>query len=95
MISQIIHVKVQPGKAAELEGLVAQLMRDVRANEPGSFLDVRRVRGKPYTYLYYLSFTDKAAFDRYTRADYHLGMAPKALALLDGDAEWEELDEFV
>ena len=95
MIGQTIRLKIQPGKEAEFEALVAQLMRDVTTNEPGSVYDVRRVRGQPGTYFYFISFPDQAGFDRYMAADYHTQMSPKALAVLDGDPEYEDLDAFV
>jgi len=94
MVSQVIRLKVKEGKAAELEMLVSKLMRDVVANEPGAIYEVRRVRGEPLTYLYFISFPDQAAFDRYVAADYHTEMSPKALALLDGDPMFEDLDAF-
>jgi len=94
MIGQTIRLKVQAGKEAEFEALVAQLMRDVTSNEPGSIYDVRRVRGEPQTYFYFISFPDQAGFDRYMAADYHTQMSPKALAILDGDPSYEDLDAF-
>ena len=95
MIGQTIRLKILMGKEQEFEALVAQLMRDVAANEPGSIYDVRKVRGTPLTYLYFISFPDQAAFDRYMEADYHTQMSPKAVALLDGDPVFEDLDDFV
>lgn len=94
MIGQTIRLKVQAGKEAEFEALVAQLMRDVTSNEPGSVYDVRRVRGEPQTYFYFISFPDQAGFDRYMAADYHTQMSPKALAILDGEPSYEDLDAF-
>ena len=94
MIGQTIRLKVIEGKEAELEALVSQLARDVAANEPGSIYDVRRVRGEPQTYFYFVSFPDQAAYDRYLSADYHRQMSPKELALLDGDPIFEDLDAF-
>tara|TARA_B110000263_G_scaffold212046_1_gene195324 strand:- start:234 stop:521 length:288 start_codon:yes stop_codon:yes gene_type:complete len=94
MIGQTIRLKVKEGKEVELETLVTQLMRDVTANEPGSIYDVRRVRDEPRTYFYFVSFPDQAAYDRYLSADYHRQMSPKALALLDGDPLFEDLDSF-
>ena len=94
MIGQIIRLKVQEGKEAEFEALVAQLMRDVTSNEPGSIYDVRRVRGAPRTYFYYIRFPDAAAYDRYMAAEYHTQMSPKAVALLDGEPLFEDLDTF-
>lgn len=94
MIGQIIRLKIKPGTEEEFESLVSQLMIDTTTNEPGSIYDVRRVRGQPLTYFYFISFPDQAAFDRYMTADYHMQMSPKALALLDGDPVFEDLDSF-
>ncbi len=93
-IGQTIRLQVLEGREAEFEPLVAQLMRDVVANEPGAIYDVRRVVGAPRTYLYFISFPDQAAFDRYMEADYHTQMSPKAVALLDGDPVFEDLQSF-
>ena len=95
MISSSIRLKVLPDKVEEFEGLVAQLVRDIYANEPGAKLyEVRRVKEEPFTYVYFLSFEDQAAFDRYSSADYHTQMSPKAVACLDGDPVFEELESF-
>ena len=92
MVTVTIRLKVQEDKVAEFEGLVSQLIRDVHANEPDAIYEVRRVRGEPLTYLYFLSFPDQAAYDRYSDADYHTSMSPKAVACLDGDPVFEEHD---
>lgn len=94
MICQSIRLKVQAGKEAEFEALVSQLMRDVTTHEPGSIYAVRRVRGAPRTYFYYISFPDQAGYDRYMAADYHTQMSPLALAMLDGEPVFEDLDAF-
>ena len=95
MISSSIRLKVLADKVDEFEGLVAGLVRDIYANEPGAKVyEVRRVKDQPLTYLYFLSFADQAAFDRYSSADYHLQMSPKAVACLDGDPIFEDLESF-
>ena len=48
----------------------------------------------PKTYIYYISFPEQAAFDRYMVADYHAQMSPKVVALLDGEPIFEHLDSF-
>ena len=46
-ISSTIRLKILPDKVGEFEGLVAQLVRDVHANEPGAKVyEVRRVKGQ-------------------------------------------------
>ena len=92
MIGQTIRLKIREGAQVEFEALVARLMKDVTENEPGSIYDVRRVRDEPRTYLYFISFPDQAAYDRYMAADYHTQMSPKAVALLDGEPVFEDLD---
>jgi quinol monooxygenase YgiN len=95
MISSYIRLKIQPDKVQEFEGLVSQLVRDVYANEPGVHtFEVRRVKDEPLTYFYFLSFEDQAAFDRYSSAKYHMDMSPKALACLDGEPVFEDLESF-
>ena len=94
MIGQVIRLKIQENKVEEFEALVGKLMEDVAANEPGSVYDVRRVRGEPLTYLYFISFPDQAAYDRYISAEYHTEMSPKVMAMLDGDPVFEDLDSF-
>lgn len=94
-VSSSIRLKVLPDKVAEFEALVAQLVRDVHANEPGvKVYEVRRVKGQPLTYVYFLSFENQAAFDRYSSADWHRQMSPKAAACLDGNPVFEDLESF-
>ncbi|MEM6999254.1 MAG: antibiotic biosynthesis monooxygenase [Pseudomonadota bacterium] len=92
MIGQTIRLQVQAGKEAEFEALVKQLAEDVTRNEPGSIYDIRRVRGAERTYFYYISFPDQAAYDRYMEAEYHTRMSPQAVAMLDGEPVFEDLD---
>jgi len=95
MISSTIRLKIQADKVEEFEALVAQLVRDVHAHEPGlQTYEVRRVKGQPLTYFYFLSFQDQAAFDRYAAAEWHMKMSPKAVACLDGDPVFEDLESF-
>ena len=94
-VTQSIRLNILPDKVAEFEALVAQLVRDVHANEPGvKVYEVRRVKDQPLTYVYFLSFEDQAAFDRYSAADWHTQMSPKAVACLDGAPVFEDLESF-
>ena len=94
-VTQSIRLNVLPEKVEEFEALVAQLVRDVYANEPGvQVYEVRRVKDQPLTYVYFLSFEDQAAFDRYSAADWHRQMSPKAVACLDGAPVFENLESF-
>ena len=95
MLTTLIRLKVLPEKQEEFEGLVRQLMADVRDNEPEPKLyEVRRCQDDPLSYAYFFCFKDEAAQQRYQDADYHTTMSPKAIACLDGDPVFEELDTF-
>ncbi len=94
-VTSTIRLTILPDKVEEFEGLVAQLVRDVHANEPGvKVYEVRRVKNDPLTYVYFLSFEDQAASDRYSAADWHTQMSPKATACLDGAPIFEDLESF-
>ena len=94
-VTSTIRLKVLPDRVAEFEALVAQLVRDVNTKEPGTKVyEVRRVKNDPLTYVYFMSFKDKAAFDRYSAADWHRQMSPKASACLDGPPVFEDLESF-
>ncbi|MFP6815094.1 MAG: antibiotic biosynthesis monooxygenase [Pseudomonadales bacterium] len=95
MISSIIRLKISADKVAEFEAMVAQLVEDVHAHEPDvQTFEVRRVKDQPLTYFYFLSFENQDAFDRYSSAEYHMNMSPSAVACLDGDPVFEDLESF-
>lgn len=95
MVSLAIRLKIKADRVREFEGLVAQLVRDVHAQEPGCRVyEVRRVKDVPLTYVYFIVFADQAAYDRYAAAPWHTEMAPKAVACLDGDPVFETLEPF-
>ncbi|MEN3952058.1 antibiotic biosynthesis monooxygenase [Iodidimonas sp. SYSU 1G8] len=95
MIEMLIRLKVAEGKVEEFEALVAGLVADIYANEPDPKLyAVRKVAGAPRTYVYFISFTDKDAYDRYVNAPYHKQVAPPIMACLDGDPVYETLEGF-
>lgn len=95
MLSMLIRVKVFSDKVAEFEALVAQLVKDVATQEPDpKVYEVRRSLEDPLSYVYFISFADQAAFDSYSNADYHTQMSPKAMACIDGDPVFENLEPF-
>ena len=94
-VTSTIRLTILPDKVEEFEGLVSQLVRDVHAHVPGvKVYEVRRVKDDPLTYVYFLSFEDQAASDRYSGADWHTQMSPKAMACLDGAPVFEDLESF-
>ena len=94
MFGQLIRLKVRRDKVAEFEKLVSTLVADIRANEPEpKTYEVRR-GAEPLSYVYFISFTDADAYQRYADAPYHRNAAPSIMACLDGDPVYEALEMF-
>ena len=94
-VTSTVRLTILPDKVQEFEGLVAPLVRAVHANVPGvKVYEVRRVKSDPLTYVYFLSFKDQAASDRYSAADWHTQVSPEILACLDGAPIFEDLESF-
>ena len=68
MFGQLIRLKVHKDKVAEFEKLVSTLVANIRASEPEpKTYEVRRA-AEPLTYVYFISFTDADAYQRYAIA---------------------------
>jgi quinol monooxygenase YgiN len=94
MFDTLIRLKVQADKVTEFEGLVSRLVADIRANEPEpKTYEVRR-GDEANSYVYFISFTDEDAYQRYADAPYHRNAAPAIMACLDGDPVYERLQSF-
>ena len=95
MPTMLIKAKIKPGREAEFQALQKQLMLDVAASEPDAeAFQVRQSEDDPLTYVWFMSFKDDAAFQRYADADYHTSMSPKAMDCIDGDPVTENLVDF-
>lgn len=95
MPSRLVRARIKPGREAEFQALQRQLMDDVAAREPGAeVFEVRQSEDEPLTYVWFMSFTDDSAFERFTSAPYHTHMTPKALDCIDGDPVMEQLVDF-
>ena len=94
MTTTLWRLKVHPDQESEFERLVTQLVRDVHANEPGHVFEYRRTRGADRTYVLFYSFSDEAAFGRYSSAPYHRAASPEIMACLSAPPVAEELESF-
>lgn len=95
MPSMLIRLKVLPEKVGEFEALVSQLVKDIATQEPDpKVYEVRRSQEDPLSYVYFISFEDQAAYDSYANAEYHTAMSPKAIACIDGEPTFENLERF-
>jgi quinol monooxygenase YgiN len=95
MPTMLITLKIHPGREAEYDGLQKQLMKDVAELEPGAeVFQVRRSAEDPLRYVFFMSFKDDAAQQRYMDAEYHTTMSPKAFDCIDGEPVMENLVDF-
>ena len=95
MPTMLITLKIHPGREAEYDGLQKQLMKDVAEFEPGAeVFQVRRSAEDPLRYVFFISFKDDVAQQRYMDAEYHTTMSPKAFDCIDGEPVIENLVDF-
>lgn len=95
MPSMMITARSKPGREEELQAIQRRLMQDVAANEPGcEVFEVRQVADDPSSFVWFMSFRDEAAFQRYSDAEYHVNAIPKALDCIDGDPVTTQFVDF-
>ena len=95
MPTMLITLKIHPSREAEYDGLQKQLMKDVAEFEPGAeVFQVRQSAEDPLRYVFFMSFKDESAQQRYMDAEYHTTMSPKALDCIDGEPVIEHLVDF-
>ncbi|WP_067687173.1 putative quinol monooxygenase [Nocardia jejuensis] len=93
MIAVIAEVHVKDGSGAEFESVVADLIEQIRANEPGN-LSYQLVRAKsdPNEYRFFETYSDGAALEAHGKSD-HFRAAGKLMApLLAGAPKIEYFD---
>jgi quinol monooxygenase YgiN len=73
MTTLLVHILIKPGKEAKWEAIIADMVGQTFATEPG----VRRYEywkgQEPNAYYCLLSFTDKQAFYDHRMSDHHEG----------------------
>lgn len=82
-----IRARIKPEKLAEWLPLIKKLMRDVRANEPDTYVFEVMQTDDPLVYLFFEAFKDKEACRIHQEAPYHVAMSPLGWACLDGEPE--------
>ncbi|WP_054813779.1 putative quinol monooxygenase, partial [Nocardia arizonensis] len=82
MISVIAELTVQDGKGAEFESVVADLVEQIKANEPGNqAYQLVRSKSDPNSYRIFELYADQAALEAHGKSD-HFRAAGKQLATL-------------
>lgn len=81
-----MRVRVKAERREEFIALIRQLAHDVRANEPGTLVfECMQNEADPLEFVFAERFRDREAWKAHQNAPYHLEMAPKGWACLDGD----------
>lgn len=92
-IGVIATLKVQDGKAAELESVFQGLAAEVRANESGNTLyQLCKSRTDANTYVVMEMYVDAAAIEAHRASDHFRAAGPKLGACLAGRPEIQFLD---
>ncbi|WP_330179572.1 antibiotic biosynthesis monooxygenase [Nocardia sp. NBC_01503] len=82
MIAVIAEINVKPGTGAEFEAVVADLVTEIKANEPGN-LTYQLVRSQtdPDHYRFFELYSDQAALEAHGKSA-HFRAAGKLMAPL-------------
>ena len=92
-VGVIATLKIQDGKAAEVEAFFGDLAKQVRANEPGNLAyQLTKSRTEPNTYKVLEVYADQDALTHHGGTDYFKAAGPKFGAVLAGRPEIEYLD---
>ncbi|MEV6335891.1 putative quinol monooxygenase [Nocardia vinacea] len=82
MLAVTADVTVKDGSGPEFESVVADLVTQVRANEPGNHAyQLVRSQSDPNNYRFFEIYSDKEALDAHGRSD-HFRAAGKLMAPL-------------
>jgi quinol monooxygenase YgiN len=93
MIGIIATIKVQEAKAAEFEGIFADLAKQVRANEPGNLCyQLTKSRTEAGTYKVLELYADQDALTKHGQTDYFRAAGAKMGPCLAGRPDIEMLD---
>jgi quinol monooxygenase YgiN len=93
MIATTSTLKIQNGKTAEFEALVATVAAKVRANEPGNVLyQLTKSRVDTNTYRFLEIYKDQDAFTRHGQTEYYQEMMSRAVSVLAAAPNVEMFD---
>jgi quinol monooxygenase YgiN len=93
MIASTSTLKIQDGKTAEFEALVAVMTAKVRANEPGTVLyQLTKSRVDANTYRFLELYKDQDAFTRHGQTEYYKELMSNTGSLLAASPDVEMFD---
>ena len=93
-LSLIARIKAKPGCENDLEAAFRDMIKKVRAAEPGCLTYVlHKSKQDPQTFVWYETYTDDAAFEAHRKTDHMKEMGGRIKDLLDGAPQIEFLEE--
>ena len=93
-VTLIARIKAKPGSEHELETAFRDMIKKVRAAEPGCLTYVlHKSNQDPTTFVWYETYTDQASFDAHRKTDHMKEMGTRIKDLLDGRPQVEMLTE--
>jgi quinol monooxygenase YgiN len=93
-VSLIAKLKAKAGSEAKLEAAFKDMIKQVRAAEPGCEAYIVHKSAKdPLQYIWFEKYADQAAFDNHRKTDHMKAMFPRISPMLDGAPELEMMTE--
>src|SRR5579862_6601957 len=93
-LSLIARIKAKPGSENDLEAAFRDMIKKVRAAEPGCLTYVlHKSNQDPTMFVWYETYTDDAAFASHRKTDHMKEMGTRIANLLDRKPEIEILTE--
>jgi quinol monooxygenase YgiN len=93
-VSLIAKIKAKAGCESKLEEAFKDMIKKVRAAEPGCDAYVLHKSAKdPLQFIWFEKYADQAAFDNHRKTDHMKEMGGRIADLLDGRPELEMMTE--
>ncbi|MGH7986212.1 MAG: putative quinol monooxygenase [Candidatus Binataceae bacterium] len=93
-VTLIAKIKAKQGSEQKLEEAFRDMIKKVRANEPGCQAYVlHRAEKDPTQFVWYEVYQDQAAFDNHRKTEHMKEMGQRIAELLDGRPQLEMLTE--
>jgi quinol monooxygenase YgiN len=93
-VTLLARIKAKPGCEGKLEEAFRDMIKKVRAAEPGCQAYIlHRANNEPTQFVWYETYTDDGAFQTHRRTDHMKEMGGRIKDLLDGAPQIEMLTE--
>jgi quinol monooxygenase YgiN len=93
-VSLIAKIKAKPGCENDLEAAFRDMIKKVRAAEPGCQAYIlHKSNQDPTLFVWFETYADQAAFDAHRKTDHMKEMGQRIANLLDGRPQVELLTE--